>query len=379
MSVDADGDPDGFGFDLEIDRVRLLTYALTVAIVFTIAVGAGTSTAAFGPFTPSWEGTTELRERLADDPETDVEILRETTEYGDRQADGTIAFVVSPEQSYDDADATRVRRFVEDGGTLVVFDNFGTHGNDVLADVGADSRFDGRVVRDDHRYDGGPLMPIAQRSADHPYTAGAERLSLNYATAVDPGGGPDANRTSADGNTTVLFATSEFARLEDADGEPGTDDRSMDSVGPYPVATVESVGDGRVVAVGDPSLAVNAMIDREDNAAFLTTFAADGDRVYFDVSHAEELPPLANLLVTLRQSPPVQILVGFAVVSGIGLSTNRRVRAAAATARRRWALLVDSSERSAGVDDSRPSPAREPTRAAVSTESDRHRPSDSHE
>ncbi|WP_165872062.1 DUF4350 domain-containing protein [Natrarchaeobius halalkaliphilus] len=336
---------------LEIDWSRVLVYALGAAVVATLAVGATASTTAFGPFNSEWDGGSEFRERVADDPETDGEILLKTTEYEALSDSETVAVVVAPEEAYADAEADRVRGFVERGGTLVVFDGVDHHGSDLLVNVGAHARFTGQHLRDEYRYDRGPMMPIATPATNHTLTDGVDRLTLNHATAVDPDPSSDSDRASR--NVTVLFETSEFARLEESRMDRASETRAVaerndesgpgpvSSVGSYPVATVEPVGDGRVVVVGDPSITINAMIDRPDNDDFLSNLHTGTDRVALDVSHGESLPPLSSALVTLRQSPSLQAFVGILAVVAVGLSSDRRVRLAFERLRLRLRGLIE--------------------------------------
>ncbi len=155
-------------------------------------------------------------------------------------------------------------------------------------------------------------MPVATGVENHSLTDGVDRLTLNYATAIEPG----------TENATVLATTSDLAYLtpEDDRLEPG------DRLGTHPVATVEHVGRGRVVAVGDPSLVINAMLDRPDNGRFVRELYADSDRVLLDVSHAADLPPLTAAVLTIRDARPLQVLLGVGGVVAIAAASGQRAR-----------------------------------------------------
>ncbi|NKE37272.1 DUF4350 domain-containing protein [Natronococcus sp. JC468] len=294
-----------------IDWPAALLVTLAAAVLVGLFVAASTSSAAFGPYNPAWDGSGEFRGEIQTDGDVESELVRNTDRYETAPANETTAFVVAPEDSYGAADAARIGRFVENGGTLVVLENFGAESNELLEDVGADARANGSVLLDEQNYDRGPAMPIADGVTDHTRTAGVEQLSLNYATAVDPNG------------ATVLVETSDYAYLADsADAEPDAD-TDLDS---RPVATVEDVGAGEVVVVGDPSITINAMYDEPDNAAFLERQYADDERVLFDLSHGEELPPLASAMLTLRELPALQALVGLGVVVAVVGASNRTLR-----------------------------------------------------
>ncbi len=316
-----------------VEWPRVLLVALALAVAVAVVALAATSTAAFGLYNPWWDGTADFREGIESDPAVEEEIVRDTARYDELDANETVAFVMAPDEPYEGADADRMRAFVADGGTLVVLENFGPAGNELLLTVGAEARFDGRLLRDEQHHFRGPAMPIATGVEDHPWMADVEQLTLNYATAVDPGEDVDLDELDEPDETdgldeagepadaTVLVRTSEFAYL-------GPEDADLDEIEPaaYPVATVEDVGDGRAVAVGDPSIAINAMIGEPDNEAFLRGLYADADRVVVDVSHAEDLPPAAEAVLALRGSPALQLLVGVVGIAAIAGLARRRVR-----------------------------------------------------
>jgi len=271
---------------------------LTLAVLAAVVVAGTTSSAAFGPYNADWEGTSQLRS-AASATGADVSVARGTAAYSSAPAEGTVAFVLSPESGYSPEEASRVADFVRRGGTLVVAGDVGPHAADLLRSVNASARLDGRPLRDVGSNYRSPAMPVATGVANHSLVAGVESLTLNYGTAVDPNG------------ATVLVNTSATAYLDaDRDGELGPNE----SLSVHPVATVERVGAGRVIAVGDPSLFINAMLDRAGNRRFVAVLAANHDRALVDVSHAERVPPLRLALLAVRESAPLQFgLVALAV------------------------------------------------------------------
>ncbi|WP_435100196.1 DUF4350 domain-containing protein [Halorubrum sp. N11] len=262
-------------------------------------IAASTSGAAFGAYNPAWDGTANLRDTAATHSGTTVTLDGEA--YTTDQPDQTLAVVLAPTTPYNTADAAPMRQFVEDGGTLLVADNFGPttddppYGNTLLASVGATARFDGALLRDEQNYYRSPALPIAQPVSDHPYTTGVSDVTLNYGTAVVPNNAETLVRTSA-------FAYRDTDRSGDLTGD--------EELARYPVVTVESVGDGQVIAVSDPSIFINAMLDREGNTAFATALAQAHERVIFDYSRSGSQPPVSVALLVLRDTPLLQVLVG---------------------------------------------------------------------
>lgn len=296
--------------DGSVDWPRVLLVGVTGAVLVALVVVASTSTAAFGPFNPGWDGTSDFREQVGAAPGVELTTATAVDSYGAVEPAETVAFVVAPGEEYSEADATRVRRFVADGGRLVVMENFGTAGNALLADVGASARVDGRLVRDEQHNAEAPTIPVATNVTDHPLTAGVEQLTLNYGSVVEPGSG------------TVLVRTSEFGYLT-TDEETGLEEDT--DLAASPVATVEPVGDGQVVVVSDPSILINVMEERPDNTAFVQALYGDAERVLVDRSHAPGLPPLTRALLAVRGSPLLGALLGGVAVLGVAVAAERSV------------------------------------------------------
>jgi len=93
-----------------------------------------------------------------------------------------------------------------------------------------------------------------------------------------------------------------------------SDDEALDN---YPIVTVESVGEGTVVAVGDPSLLINAMMDEEDNHAFAANLAAERETTLLDYTHGPSHPTLVTAVLTVRNTPILGAILGVVVVCGV--------------------------------------------------------------
>jgi hypothetical protein len=285
----------------DLDYPQLLLAALAVVTVFGVGVAASTSTAGFGAYNPGWDGASDLR-TVAEEEGSETFVVRESDEYTTVAANNSVAVVLSPDERYDEQDAARLRDYVENGGTLVVADDFGDSGNALLADVGADARLDGRLLRDERRHYRSPAFPVATNVSNHSLTTDVRSLTLNHGTAVQPNG------------STVLATTSEYAYLDENRNDELDEFETLDE---HPVATTESVGDGRIVVVGDPSLFINAMLDRPGNRAFVGNVFGPTDRVLLDYSHSEQVPPLAAVRISIQRSSILQILLGAVGVFGI--------------------------------------------------------------
>ncbi|QLH81346.1 DUF4350 domain-containing protein [Halosimplex pelagicum] len=277
-------------------RALLVTLAAVLAIA--LLYGGLTSTTAFGAYNSAWDGASELRD-LSNSQNAETALLQNTTTYADHSPNGSVAFVLSPDTEYTPREADRVERFVRRGGTLVVAEDFDAQSNALLDSIGAEARFDGALLRDERNHDTAPTLPLAENLTDHPYTATVDRLTLNRGTPVEPG------------NATVVATTSNYSYL-DANLNSQLDD--AETMQKYPVAAVESLGAGDVVAIGDPSIFINAMLQRPGNQAFASALVAAHDTTLVDVSHLDALPPLVRAQFALRSAPLLQITVGFGLV-----------------------------------------------------------------
>jgi hypothetical protein len=288
---------------------RGLLAALVLAFLVVLVVAGSTSTAAFGLYNGAWDGASGVR-AVASSSGADATVVTNASAYDDVSPNGTVAFVVAPTEPYTAGDRARLRAFVRSGGTLVVAEDVGDGGNEVLRSVGADARFDGRLVRDMRNHGPTTAMPLADPVENVSAFAAVDEVMLNHGTVVDAG----------DGNVTVLATTSEYAYLDVDDDDEADENETFAA---RPVVTAERVGEGRVVAVSDPSVFINAMTDRASNEAFLRALVGGNERVLLDHSHSGSTPPVRAALLFLRGSPLAQVAVGAALL-GVAFGWSRR-------------------------------------------------------
>jgi hypothetical protein len=286
------------GYELTYPRVLLA--ALIVTLVAAGGVGVGTSSTAFDTYNPEWDGTSDLRDVAA--ANASVEIERSTAAYAAHSPNSTTAFIISPTDGYSDADASRIAAFLAEGGTIVVAADFDSHTNPLLAQLGVETRVNNQLLRDERHYFRGPDLPVATNVADTSLLENVSRLTLNHGTSLTPGP-----------SSTTLVTTSEFAYIDA--NQNGTLDAN-ESLGTRPVVVHEAYANGEVIVVSDPSVFINAMLDTPDNRQFASNLATNADTVVFDYSHRSGIPAAVGFVLTVGDSPFLQ-LVGMLVVVGL--------------------------------------------------------------
>ncbi|WP_423998634.1 DUF4350 domain-containing protein [Haloarcula salina] len=290
-------------------KALLAVYAAVAVVALLYA--ASTSSVAFGAYNAQWDGSGDMR-AVASENGSSVTVGTNVSQYPTADANDTVAFVLSPGEPYTPSEVERVERFVRAGGTLVVAEDYRPHANDLLSGIGASARIDGRPLYDTRNHDRTAAFPEVTPTDSSPVTEGVETVVFNHGTVVEPGG------------ASPILTSSSYAYLdEDGDGE--LDDG--ESLASRPVATTEPVGSGRVVVVGDPSVFVNAMLDRGDNRQFARNLL--GPTVLLDYSHAGGVPPLAAAVLALRRSGWLLALCGAILVAtfvGIDCRVDDRLR-----------------------------------------------------
>lgn len=286
---------------------RYAVVGLALLVVLSLGVGVSTSTASFSAYNAAWDGSTNL-EAIAADSGTELTVAT-TVESAYERPNDTVAIILSPGQPYTDAEKSRIRRFVVEGGTLLVAEDFREHANKLLRGVGASTRIDGRLLRDERRYYRTPNITLATATNNSTVLEAGQTLTLNHGTALRPNG------------TTVLATSSEFSYL-DANRNYALDEN--ETLEPRPVVTRESVGEGTVLVVSDPSLFINAMSERDGNRQFIRAVMQQHDRAVVDASHTDRVPPLFAGLLWLRSTPLAQVVFGALALVGVGGVTTHR-------------------------------------------------------
>lgn len=280
----------------EVPAPTLILVALAAAIAVALVIGGATSAAAFSPFNPGWEGLSEFND-VADETGIDRETITDAAAYNDLPGEGTIAVIIEP-GTYSEQEIDAIAGFLDRGGTVVIATREPAPGGELLAALGSDIAIDGDSLRDDREYDPTPDFPRVTNVANDSVAENAEGMTLNHGTAL-----------TLQGDARPVANSSRYSYLDrNNDGSPGNDDE----LGARPVVAVDDVGEGTVIAVSDPSVFINAMLERDGNRALAAGILAEGQLAVIDRS-ADDIPPLTYLFLVIRGSPllAVGVIAGF--------------------------------------------------------------------
>ncbi|WP_266081707.1 DUF4350 domain-containing protein [Haladaptatus caseinilyticus] len=283
------------------DKPQLVFAVFTGIALITLITAASTSAASFGIYNSAWDGSSKLSAEAKATGAT-VTVARDVEEYNSVPSRETIAFILSPDSSYSPSERQNLRRFVQNGGTLVIAEDFGTHSNAIVQAIGADARFDGHLIRDDRYNYQSPAMPLANNIENGTYTENVSALTLNHGTAI---------RTQ---NGSGIVQSSGYAYL---DTIPNSKLDSSETIKNHTVVATQSVGQGQVILVGDPSIFINSMIKQSGNRVFVQNLVSNHENVLLDTSHTSQLPPLMGAILFVRGSAAAQILLGGSGIFGL--------------------------------------------------------------
>jgi hypothetical protein len=194
----------------------------------------------------------------------------------DAAANSTL--VVIPSLKFSGTDLAILDRFVRQGGTLILMDDFG-HGNDVLQYLKVSVRFAPGVLLDPLFCYKNPEMPKIVSFSSDLEAGSVAAITLNLATSLENVG-----------NGAVLASSADTSFM-DLNGN-GVMDQN-EPKGPFTVAAKYSVGDGKLEVISDPSIIINTMLTLDQNMQFMAYLikAQGGDnQVYIDKSYIIESP-----------------------------------------------------------------------------------------
>ena len=186
--------------------------------------------------------------------------------------------VAIPYLEYTNEELLKMKRFVDGGGTLLLMDDYG-YGNSVLAYLGMGVRFTNTPLLDPLFCYKNQWLPRITDFAPGVKESGINVVMLNHATSL----------TNVEETEAIAWSSS--ASYLDIN-ESGSWDQE-EPKGPFAVAAQFRFGRGTLALVSDPSVTINALLDRDDNYSFiryLTHYEGEQNRILIDRSHLTKAP-----------------------------------------------------------------------------------------
>ncbi len=245
-------------------RKLLPLLALVLSLALAATVWYYPPTGDFRTDNPFWNGLSTLSQQPRVQP---LDSLRNLP----ANPRGT-ALVMVPYIPLTESELTQIKSYIENGGTLVLLDDYG-YGNQTLTSLGTDMSFTGKPLLDPLFDYHNKWLPKITDFAVTPLKANVSSIVFNHATSLQPS------------NATVIAYSSSFSFI-DANGNGLCD--TNETSGAQPVAAYTKLGQGCIVAVADPSLLINSMINLDDNLQFLNNAAAiqsSNPQIYIDQQH----------------------------------------------------------------------------------------------
>jgi hypothetical protein len=191
-----------------------------------------------------WEGTSEFVRLAKAELGAGKVVATNVIDFADLKPDDGVVLLY-PERSLD---VDELAKFMRAGGRVIMLDDFG-RGESLLVNFGMKRLPTPRRPAESLRHN--PQLALAEPASAHPVVADVNRVVTNHATGL---GHPDL---------------SPVLKIRATGGEP-------DVV----IAVAGAVGQGRLLAVGDPSIVMNSMLRYAGNKTFargLVRYAVDSD------------------------------------------------------------------------------------------------------
>ncbi|MEF8832232.1 MAG: DUF4350 domain-containing protein [Candidatus Thermoplasmatota archaeon] len=266
--------------------IYLITITISVLIFFlSISAPIVVNESDYSIYNSDWNGCSDLAVKtreigrfapnieLAENKRTEV-TQKDLTEY-EVEPKKTGLMIIGPRQEFSQASIEFVDSFLQEGGKMVLADDFGS-GNSLLDRLDTNSSFYSSPLFD-LAFEKKPEFGVAYNTTEHNMTADVSHVRLNSPTAIDK-----------DDNASTILSSSEASWLDQ--NENSIKDES-ERFKQYPLVTTEDYGEGELILVSDPSIFINSMLDKDDNRVFseniLQHLSRGRSDIIFDESHRE--------------------------------------------------------------------------------------------
>ena len=238
---------------MRLSSILLVVLALT-ATVSLVCIWFYPSFGDFIEYNEEWNG---VRTFVNESGGTVISSLDMVPESPDKSV-----LITIPNTDYSDQELVGLKQFINDGGTLLLMDDFG-YGNSVLTYLGVDARFTGRPLLDPLFCYRNQAMPVITDFGTEAKESGILFIILNHATTL--------NNIVAD-QIVAWSSTTSFLDINDN----GTWEQDEPN-GPFAVAAVITIGKGILKLVSDSSIIINNIFSKDGNRGFIQYLTQNQD------------------------------------------------------------------------------------------------------
>lgn len=241
----------------------------------------------FSTYNTEWNGGKLIKNELSQN-HTFVS-MPATNDLSKYDPEGTAFIILRPEGDISRKDIEIIRKFITDGGLLIVADDFGS-GNDILNNVTTQIAFSNMLLLDDVNFWKNITFPVVSAPAIN-----VSNITMNF----------PASLIIKDNSVQILASSSTFSWLSTGNITRGTG-------GSYPVIASTISGNGTIIAISDPSIFINSMLRINDNEQLLGKLVKNRNIIIFD--EKMRMPLIWMIQYQLKNNTVVQYIFAASII-----------------------------------------------------------------
>jgi len=286
---------------------RWIAIILIVISLMVISAHFSQTSLEYSHYNTQWNGTSVFADMVED---MGGEFLYD---YKDLNSEAnTTLLIIAPDKKISDDEAGVLREFVHRGGHLFIADETGAS-NGLLHTIGSSmSVVPGNVRSGDMEYNE-PALVIAYTKGNATLLNGVETIVLNCPSYISGG---------------EALITSSILSWDDKNGN-NTIDQS-ESLSEFPIFVHESIGEGIIFLLSDPSIFINGMNikrGKRDNKQFIQNILTQDKHLIVDQSGSQTAGSdgILSLMNSMKQNTILKIAVITAAVFSLLYAVNRKI------------------------------------------------------
>ncbi|MCK4269457.1 MAG: DUF4350 domain-containing protein [Methanogenium sp.] len=286
---------------------RWIAVILIVISLMIISAHFSQTSLEYSRYNTQWNGTSVFADMVED---VGGKFLYD---YKDLNSEAnTTLLIIAPDKEFSEEETGILREFVHGGGHLFIADENGVS-NGLLHTIGSTmSVVPGNVTSVDMEYNE-PSLVICYTKGNATVINGVETIVLNCPSYVSGG---------------EALITSSILSWDDENGNNRID--KSESLSEYPVFVHESIGEGIIFLLSDPSIFINGMnVERgkRDNKQFIQNILTQDKHLIVDQSGSQTAGSdgILSLMNRMKQNTILKIAVITAAVFSLLYAVNRKI------------------------------------------------------